>query len=345
MPEVTSSAAKVCAACAKDVSNLPRTKDAQGRYFCKTCAEKLKGKTAQAAKPAEQDAVMAKLLADSPGVELCPNCGGGIQSGAKICIRCGFNKQTGQAMRVQVERAKKERGESAALSKVSAVAAGPAALVFATIGALIGGALGGGLWYGVAMGANREFAILAWLVGAITGFGAALGARGHVGTFTGVIAAVIAAGAVIGAKYAVVENIVGQVEKKVAHAVVAKDEHAIGMIAREVAREHEAAGKHYQWPGDVTPDKAIQEDDFPAIIWTEASSRYEAMDDAAKAERKSAATAEMKQDFHGAMNDVRSEGFAAMFGVVDILFFLLALGSAFAIGSGAKTMGESFSGG
>jgi hypothetical protein len=126
--------------------------------------------------------------------------------------------------------------------------------------------------------------------------------------------------------------------------VVAKDEHAIGMIGREVAREHEAAGKRYQWPEDVTPDKALVEEDFPTVIWTEAAARYGALDDAGKAERRSVATAEMKQDFKGAMNEFRSEGFASMFGLYDLLFLFLALGSSYAIGSGAKSMGEAFSG-
>jgi hypothetical protein len=124
MAEATSSAAKVCAACSKDVSTLPRTKDAQGRYFCKECVDKLKAKAATAksapAKPATATApptapgehdVMAKLLSDTPGVELCPNCGGGVTVGSKICVRCGFNKETGKAMKVVVERAAKDKEE------------------------------------------------------------------------------------------------------------------------------------------------------------------------------------------------------------------------------------------
>jgi hypothetical protein len=122
MAEATSSAAKVCAACSKDVSSLPRTKDAQGRYFCKECVDKLKAKaaaksapdkpaaSAPAAAPGEHD-VMAKLLSDTPGVELCPNCGGGVTVGSKICVRCGFNKETGKAMKVVVERAAKDKEE------------------------------------------------------------------------------------------------------------------------------------------------------------------------------------------------------------------------------------------
>ena len=119
MAETSSSAAKVCAACSKNVAKLPRTRDAQGRYFCKECVDKLKGKTVvgtgseagpipKAAPPGDMD-VMAKLLADTPGVELCPNCGGGVTVGAKFCVRCGFNKETGKAMKVVVERAKKEK--------------------------------------------------------------------------------------------------------------------------------------------------------------------------------------------------------------------------------------------
>lgn len=109
---VSSAAAKVCAACSKDVTNLPRTKDGQGRYFCKPCVDKLKAKSAKApaqAETPEDTDVMAKLLASSPGVELCPNCGGGINVGAKICVRCGFNKESGKAMKVVVERAKQEK--------------------------------------------------------------------------------------------------------------------------------------------------------------------------------------------------------------------------------------------
>jgi hypothetical protein len=119
MAESASAAVKVCTACSKDVTNLPRTKDGQGRYFCKTCVDKIKAKAKPAAAatgpiavvdPAETD-VMAKLLASSPGVELCPNCGGGINVGAKLCVRCGFNKETGKAMKVVVERAPKDKKE------------------------------------------------------------------------------------------------------------------------------------------------------------------------------------------------------------------------------------------
>lgn len=350
--------AKLCAACAKDVASLPRTKDAQGRYFCQECAAKLKAKQPQqatarpaapkpvpvkAAAPSDGD-VLSKMLADSPGVELCPNCGGGMQSNSKICIRCGFNKETGRAMRVQVEHAKKERGESKALAAAGALAAGPAALLFAAIGSLIGGAIGAGIWYGVAMHLNREIGWIAWGVGVLAGLGAAMGGRQIVGTHTGLIAAAIAAGAVLAGKYAVVEVIVSDIESAVSRAVVAEDEHAIGLIARDVAKEHQAAGKNYQWPEDSSPEEALIEDGFPPPIWTDAKARYDALDDAGKKERKDAATRLMKTEFKGAMNEFRGEGFAAMFGPIDILFFILAIGSAFSIGAGAKGVGESLTG-
>lgn len=347
------SAAKVCASCAVDVSNAPRTKDAQGRYFCKPCVEKLKAKAAApkaaapkaavAAAPSDND-VMGKLLADSPGLELCPNCGGGITSGAMICVRCGYNKETGKAMKVRVENAPKEKTGGKAIAKAGSLAAAPAALVMATVGALVCGAIGAGVWYALAMNTHREFGWIAWGVGALTGFGAAVGARSHVGAMTGLIAAAISAGAVMAGKYMVVENIVGQIEHTTARQVVASEEHAIGLIARDVAKENEAAGKNYQWPEDVKRDEAMLEEDFPPQIWTEAKAKFDALDEDQKSQRVDAATAMIKNELHGVMNEVRSEGFAAMFGPIDILFFLLAVASAFSIGAGAKTVGESFRG-
>jgi len=160
MAEVSSSAAKVCAACAKDVTNLPRTKDAQGRYFCKDCLAKLKTKANQAAKPAEQDAVMSKLLSDSPSVELCPNCGGGIQSNAKICIRCGYNKETGKAMRVQVERAKQDKEPKSGGSGISfGMSPGLYLLLLVLV---VGGGFGAAMF-------NPMFAILLYALASLLG--------------------------------------------------------------------------------------------------------------------------------------------------------------------------------
>lgn len=123
MADAPGSAVKVCASCSKDVSKLPRTKDAKGRYLCQECLAKLKQQSASNAKPvagkpaakpaagapADVD-VLGKLLADTPGVELCPNCGGGVQVNSKICIRCGFNKETGKVTKIVVEKSPKERG-------------------------------------------------------------------------------------------------------------------------------------------------------------------------------------------------------------------------------------------
>src|SRR4051812_34500135 len=109
---------KVCVACGQDCSARPRTKDAQGRYTCKACADRLAAKR-QAGRPAaplagaaddgpddgpDDAAIMAALVKDTPAstlTESCPSCGSGLISGAVVCTICGFNKATGKAVKME----------------------------------------------------------------------------------------------------------------------------------------------------------------------------------------------------------------------------------------------------
>ncbi|MBX3376668.1 MAG: hypothetical protein KF678_06660 [Phycisphaeraceae bacterium] len=309
MADAPGSAVKVCASCSKDVSKLPRTKDAKGRYLCQECLARLKQQPAAkpsaakpaakaAAAPAEAD-VLGKLLADTPGVELCPNCGGGMQVNSKICIRCGFNKETGKATKVQVELAPKEKGEKSAVGQgiaaaYIALADGPIGWLFAAGGALIGGIIGGGIYAYVMNSSGYEIFPIAVLVGFLAGGCGWLTVRWSASTSHGVIAAVIAVLCIFGGRYFAVSQHVEELVDQMTRNVRVEDEQIIAMVARDVHQDFSKQGKNYQWPEDSVPSEAFYQEEFPTPIWDEAVSRFEKMSEAAKAPKRQQAESELR---------------------------------------------------
>lgn len=128
----TESSNKLCVVCGKDVAGKPRVKDASGRYTCiGECQEKhvenLKkaasssksaGATKSASVPAsavpgsDEGSMLNDLISQSPMLKAgkCEQCGSIMPQGGVICTRCGFNTQTGKALKtaVVVEKEKKE---------------------------------------------------------------------------------------------------------------------------------------------------------------------------------------------------------------------------------------------
>lgn len=140
------SISKLCSGCGLDVSDKPRTKDAQGRYFCEACGAKAAAQpTFPAAKPMPPaapmpvarpapaavaptliDPIMEKVLSqalpniptgkptgkDTPGVRTvsstCNACSAAMAPGAAICLVCGYNAATGKVIKTKVLAADKE---------------------------------------------------------------------------------------------------------------------------------------------------------------------------------------------------------------------------------------------
>ncbi len=126
------SASKICVVCGQDVAGKPRVKDAAGRYMCAgACQEKAAAaakaaakpapapravtpppKAPPVAKPAGEGSVLGDLISSSPMLNsaMCSECGNPMPGGAVICTRCGFNTQTGKALKTAVikEKAVKE---------------------------------------------------------------------------------------------------------------------------------------------------------------------------------------------------------------------------------------------
>lgn len=129
------SSVKSCTMCGLDLSDKPRTKDTQGRYYCEACAAKAKAAApkpatpattpaAPASKPAAapvvaaaagidplMDQLVSKTLASPPvkegeaaivGSGNCPACSAAMAPGAQICLVCGYNLKTGKVMKTKV---------------------------------------------------------------------------------------------------------------------------------------------------------------------------------------------------------------------------------------------------
>src|SRR5262245_56479338 len=127
MPPSAAPGGKICGICGEDCSTRPRTKDAQGHYYCRDCYEKARQQ--KAAKPASAPAKAAAAPAraipaarpvapaepsddfgliddlamlessaqvvETPAVETCGGCGAIVAPGTVVCTACGFNRKTG----------------------------------------------------------------------------------------------------------------------------------------------------------------------------------------------------------------------------------------------------------
>ncbi len=88
---VTGQPGKICVICGEDCSGRPRIKDPRGRYYCRSCHELAaqRGQTrAAASQPAEP----------APGTVICPSCESALPPGAKVCVACGINVDTGRSI-------------------------------------------------------------------------------------------------------------------------------------------------------------------------------------------------------------------------------------------------------
>jgi len=103
MSEESAAPIKVCAICGTDVKSRPRVKDAQGRYFCRECAAKIRSELADKVRdsvtqpviPSDDDAdIMARLVEESlsKAADACPSCRRPWTEGAVVCTGCGYKK-------------------------------------------------------------------------------------------------------------------------------------------------------------------------------------------------------------------------------------------------------------
>jgi hypothetical protein len=128
-------AAKVCVVCKEDCSKRPRTKDAQGRYVCEACVQKLQAKLE--AQPAAEAAPSAPAVAKRSGdrqfvqqdaktfdkplgleggladtsVRRCPACEAEMEYAGRICKSCGHDLSSLRLNKVPKDLAARMKGQ------------------------------------------------------------------------------------------------------------------------------------------------------------------------------------------------------------------------------------------
>lgn len=213
-------------------------------------------------------------------------------------------------------------------------------LIKAAIGGVIGGAIGAAIWVAVVYFTNYEIGWIAWGVGITTGLGVAAACKdGEM--VTGVLAAMIAIVALLAGKYMVVEITFGDGASEFLEQYRAEvtDETLIDAIAEQIIEEREAAGEPIDWP-DIPP--AMPEEMaammYPDDVLAEAKARWEGMLPSEQDDYREAHLQYVEDTVAYFDDEIKKEGFKESFGVLDIVFFGLALASAFKLGySGGLT--------
>jgi hypothetical protein len=201
------------------------------------------------------------------------------------------------------------------------------------------------LWAGFSYAADRELGWIAWGVGLIVGLGVRWSVADADGWVPGIIAAVLAVPALLGGKYLAVRFIV---ERELAQLTVPEEleaELAKVELGKEVVAEYEAKKKPLNWPKKTRlVTSAIRGpqsgDEFPLEVWSETCTRWGRLPPAEQEQRRSVAKKHALDNINAAGTRAVDRAFAASFSPYDLLWFLLAIATAFRIGSRLVTAEE-----
>ena len=194
------------------------------------------------------------------------------------------------------------------------------------------GLIGAAIWAGVAYATHREVGLVAWGIGALVGLGVRFAAREWEGAAPGAIAAGVALLAVVLGKYAAVSLVVGKELGNID--VLVTDDDMIGSIADDICREREKQGKRLAWPPGMSVENATKAEDYPPGVWAEAVKRWNALSPAEKVRQKEGRKQDLSRRLAADVGEVKKHVFWASFGPFDILWFGLAVVTAFRLGSG-----------
>lgn len=217
-----------------------------------------------------------------------------------------------------------------------------ASLVGGVIGGVIGGVVGAAVWAGVSYATGYEIGWIAWGIGGLVGLGVAWGDKGASGHLAGIVAVIISLCAILAGKYAAVQFVIDKhlTADSLAGemtAAIETDEFMRSYVADRVVEKYEAAGKPVNWPEGMSVEEATVEAEYPPDVWADATARWEAMSDSERGDYRQQVrdtmTADLAQAISGFRGDMIAEGFKQSFSAMDVIFFLLAVVTAFKIAS------------
>lgn len=207
----------------------------------------------------------------------------------------------------------------------------------AIIAGVIAGLIGAAIWAAIAYYSGYEIGWIAWIIGGLVGIAVAVASSENKGLNTGIIAVVIAAASICVGKYAAVHFTVSDITSKVVGTITVDEEDAKMEIATALVKEYESGGKVLKWADGMTIDTTEKLADFPKDLVKDVESRWSAMSATAQTNYRDALKETRKAAFASISGHIESEGFFASFGLLDLLFFGLAMFTAFKVGSGMQS--------
>lgn len=198
----------------------------------------------------------------------------------------------------------------------------------------IGGAVGAAVWAAIAYYGHVEISGIAWGVGALVGISVRVAAADDTCDFAGIVAALLAAASVLAGKYAAAKMFVDDEIAEIAGAIEVDDHRALVWIADQLIDRRVQEGRPVNWPEGMTQEDAYEEADYPADVWAEAKASWDAMNPDQQAQYKQQVSDYLAADLENFRAEAQEAVFTGTFSLWDLLFFCLAVGTAFMIASG-----------
>ncbi|MBL8878933.1 MAG: hypothetical protein JNG88_07415 [Phycisphaerales bacterium] len=218
--------------------------------------------------------------------------------------------------------AKTSRGGFA--SGIGGMLAGGNSLMLGCIFSAVGAGIGGLVWFLIAYNAHYEVGYIAWALGGLAGLGMYLGCR-DANQVGGAIAAFMAILGIVIAKFMVFSVILEPVFAEVQKNIQGGDRE--GLVEAMAIAEVERSGKAESM-SETEYEKAF------SAAEEKAKTKVAAMTD----EQVKAKQAELSDDIVStARSEMKNAFFSVMFSPMDILFFVLAIATAYKVGSTGTT--------
>jgi len=135
----------------------------------------------------------AEAAPPQPTVPTCPHCGAAVVADARVCTACGYDLKKGRLLTTRTAT------ESDAKEKAAALAKSAGTFVLGSILSLVGALVGGAVWFLVAWYLNAEVGYVAVGIGFVAGVGMMIGHKVP-SMKAGAVAAAMSAVGIIAAK-------------------------------------------------------------------------------------------------------------------------------------------------
>ncbi len=114
-------------------------------------------------------------------------------------------------------------------------------------------------------------------------------------------------------------------------------------LADEVVMEFVRDGRDLDWPPGRNIESAWHETHYPADVWAEAQTQWDAMSELDRDAYKASVTREIEQEMALGEQETLNWWFLQSFTIFDLLWVALAVVTAFKLGAGMEIMPEALS--